>query len=102
MNGQMKGTEERKKEGKMESMVCGRAREREGERERGRRKEYRHWQEKWEGERGEGGPVGERLRKEGRLDRNWQNRGKKVKKKKAKLQNEKKLDFSAKLCSPLI
>lgn len=38
MNGQMKGTEEKKNEGKMESMVCGRRRERERERERGRRK----------------------------------------------------------------
>lgn len=70
----------------MESMVCGRKRERQRKREREvgervpalARKNRR-------GKSGEGGPVGDRLRKEGRLDRNWQNRGKKEKKQNSRM-----------------
>lgn len=55
------------------------------EKERGRRKSTGTGKKNGRGKRGEGGPVGERLRKEGRLDRNWQNRGKKEKKQNSRI-----------------
>lgn len=59
--------------------------DRERERER-QEKEYRHWQEKQEGEETRRGTSrGQTCRKEGRLDRNWQNRGKKEKKQNSKM-----------------
>lgn len=80
MNGQLKGSEAKNEE-KMESMVCGRKQERQRKRERGRRKSTSSGKKNRRGKSREGGPVGDKLRKEGWLDRNWQNCGKKKRKK---------------------
>lgn len=84
MNGQMKGTGKELGENG-EHGLREKARKTENERERGRRKSTGTCKKNRRGKRREGGPVGDRLRKEGRLDKNWQNRGKKEKKQNSRM-----------------
>lgn len=69
-----------KYERKMESMVCKRKQERQRKRDREVGERVPALARKMGGgKRKEGGPVEDRLRKEVRMDRNCQNRGKKEK-----------------------
>ncbi len=89
-NGQMKGTEAKNEEKWRAWSVVESDKDSERERERGRRKST--GKKNRRGKRREGGPVGDRLRKEGRPGRNWQKSREKGEK--TKLQNRKELDFS--------
>lgn len=75
INGQTRGTEA-ENEGKKESVVASRKVSKAGRewvRERAAEEEYRHGQEKQEGEeRSRGTSRGQTCRKEGRVNRNWQ------------------------------
>lgn len=73
MNGNMQDTEA-KNDREIVSMVCGRNYERQGTRERTvGKKSTGTCLKNGRGKRREGGPVRDRLKKEGRLDRNWKN-----------------------------